>query len=531
MGLSRKFANLGKALDSGSSGDFLTVGDSGGVFRDVEWTEIANKPSYVDSAAATALIDSAYVQARQTDIGLDSGMITNLVDSAYVQLRQGEIGLDSAQVISIIDSAYVSARTPSALDSGGVTSLIDSNYVTNRVTANSGFKNYRYTATADQTTFDSTDVNGNTLSFSEDGILVFYNGVVLEKTVDYTTSTNSITLTEPADSGVSVNIATWTLSTSSSSSASSIAWGGDRGVFGGGYTQSPTTFSNIIDYYDIATAGNATDFGDLTVGRVSGGGASSGSRGVFMAGSRTTGATNIIDYIAISTTGNATDFGDMLFSDQNANASASDVTRGYSLGGQRGSAGSYAYLNNIQYITFDTTGNATDGGNLTAGKRSGCAWNDATTAVAMGGVISGGTPVNNIDYFTMSTSGNASDFGDLTDTVQQRPAGAGDGTYALCAGGRRGTSSNPNGDSEAIDYITIQTTGNASNFGDLTAYKSAVDGAGNGTYATFAGGDANGTRTNVIEVVTVSTPANATDFGDLTAGREDAAGSFSGAAA
>lgn len=310
-----------------------------------------------------------------------------------------------------------------------------------------------------------------------------------------------------------------------------IDWGGDRGVFAGGFTQNPTAYSNIIDYIDITTAGNASDFGDLTVGRYSGDGASNGSRGVFMAGGTSSGASNIIDYITISTTGNATDFGDMVFADQYYNSCASDVTRAYSFGGARGAAGSYAYMNHIQYITIATTGNATDGGNLTVAKSSSCAWNDATTAVIMGGITTGGGALNNIDYFTMSTSGNASDFGDLTDTVKQGPAGAGDATYALCAGGRRGTSTNPNGDSAAIDYITIQTTGNASDFGDLTAYKSGLTGTGNGTYATFAGGDASGTRTNVIEVVTVSTPANAADFGDLTAGREAPAGAFSGAAA
>ena len=37
-----------------------------------------------------------------------------------------------------------------------------------------------------------------------------------------------------------------------------------RGLFGGGYTGA---YSNVIDFVTIATAGNATDFGDLTVAR------------------------------------------------------------------------------------------------------------------------------------------------------------------------------------------------------------------------------------------------------------------------
>ena len=43
-----------------------------------------------------------------------------------------------------------------------------------------------------------------------------------------------------------------------------IVWYGDRGVFAGGVS---ATYFNTIDYVTIATLGNATDFGDLTVGR------------------------------------------------------------------------------------------------------------------------------------------------------------------------------------------------------------------------------------------------------------------------
>ena len=64
----------------------------------------------VDSAATIAIIDSAYVQARQSAIGVDSAATINLVDSAYVQART-TAGTDSATVISLIDSAYVQART------------------------------------------------------------------------------------------------------------------------------------------------------------------------------------------------------------------------------------------------------------------------------------------------------------------------------------------------------------------------------------------------------------------------------------
>ena len=53
-----------------------------------------------------------------------------------------------------------------------------------------------------------------------------------------------------------------------------------RGLFAGGL-QVPSPNTNSIDFVTIATTGNATDFGDLTVARSGVGGCSSSTRGVF----------------------------------------------------------------------------------------------------------------------------------------------------------------------------------------------------------------------------------------------------------
>jgi len=80
-----------------------------------------------------------------------------------------------------------------------------------------------------------------------------------------------------------------------------------RGVFGGGFTGSDT---NVVDYVTIQTAGNATDFGDLTAARSALAACSDATRGVF--GGGTTGSyTNVLDYVTIQTAGNATYFGDL----------------------------------------------------------------------------------------------------------------------------------------------------------------------------------------------------------------------------
>ena len=63
----------------------------------------------------------------------------------------------------------------------------------------------------------------------------------------------------------------------------------------------------------------------------------------------------------------------------------------------------------------------------------------------------------------MSTIGNALDFGNLTSAAHAIGAGS-DGARGIFTGGYVGTTSN-----DRIEYITISTTGNATDFsGELT---------------------------------------------------------------
>jgi|TARA_B100000085_G_scaffold61616_1_gene54473 hypothetical protein len=517
MGLSRKLADLGKFIDSAATSDFLTVDDSGGKFRDVLWTEIAGKPTTLDSAAAQAIVDSAYVQARQVDVGLDSALVTSLVDSSYVQARQGDVGLDSAGITGIVDSAYVNARITSGLDSAGTISLVDSTYVDARTTANSGFKNYRYTATAGQTAFTNSDENGSVLSYSGDALLVFYNGVVLEPTVDYSTSgSNTVTLTEGADSGVSVNVATWTIQ---SSGGSTSFWGGDRGLLGGGDTGgSPGT--NVIDYWDITSSGNATDFGDLVSSKHSmSDGTGNTTRGVFCGGYVGSTFTTVdeIDYVTVSTTGNAQDFGN-LTTGSYVGATAGNGTYGVTAIGYDNGA---TVVNTLDYFTIATTGNASDFGDLTTARYATAGAENGTYSLYMGGQ----SPITNVvDYITVASPGNATDFGDLTQSLRGGAACA-DATRAVVGGG---FDSSP-GRTNVMEYFTVDTPSNGTDFGDLTNSINSSHACSNTTYGTWAGGSDNSGSVNVIQIVTIQTAGNATDHGDLTSSRNGGA-ACSGAA-
>jgi hypothetical protein len=84
-----------------------------------------------------------------------------------------------------------------------------------------------------------------------------------------------------------------------------------RGLIAGSNT--PTT--NLgIEYLTTATLGNSIDFGDMTLARRNMGAVASPTRAVIMAGqlpAPSPGQTNVLDYVEIASTGNAVDFGDL----------------------------------------------------------------------------------------------------------------------------------------------------------------------------------------------------------------------------
>jgi hypothetical protein len=285
-----------------------------------------------------------------------------------------------------------------------------------------------------------------------------------------------------------------------------------RGVFGGGSAPSP---QNTIDYITIATTGNATDFGDLTQARSYLAACSSSTRGVFGGGFTPTPTStylNTIDYITIATTGNATDFGDLTLG-RNDIAACSSSTRGVFGGGNPGP--SPFITNTLDYITIATTGNATDFGDLTAERNRPAACSSFTRGV-FGGGYAPSSNQNVIDYITIASTGNATDFGDLT-VARQYLAACSSSTRGVFGGGYIITPTFIN--SNTIDYITIATTGNATDFGDLTVARTNISACSSSTRGVFGGGNVAPTFQNVIDYITIATTGNATDFGDLTVTR------------
>ena len=283
--------------------------------------------------------------------------------------------------------------------------------------------------------------------------------------------------------------------------------GGGRAVFGGGEVPASPGTTNTIDYTELASTGNASDFGDLTVARRKLASVSSSTRGVF-AGGGTPGATDVMDYITILSTGNATDFGNLLSNSDDSSQcfGGGNDTRGIFAGG-------YNNVNVIQYITIASAGNATDFGDLQTGRFDHAGFASPTRAVFAGGKNTPASPdtLSSIEYVTIASTGNGTSFGDMSAAIRG-PSGAASNTRGLMAGSASTTNS--------IEFLTIATTGNASRFGDLSVARgeTLAGGTSNNVRALWGGGGI----MNVIDFVKIATEGNANDFGDLSVARNTA---------
>jgi hypothetical protein len=178
--------------------------------------------------------------------------------------------------------------------------------------------------------------------------------------------------------------------------------------------------SNVIDYVTIASTGNAIDFGDLLTGTYNMSGASSGTKTLFFGGN--TGArVNTIQFITTGSTGNATDFGDLTADSMDRTASAGNDTRIIVFGGF---GTTLSRTNVIQYVTTATSGNSLDFGDLSVGKYDGGAFSSTTKSVMSGGNTTGGSTgqTNVMEKVTIATTGNAVDFGDLVVATKNNSA-------------------------------------------------------------------------------------------------------------
>jgi len=315
--------------------------------------------------------------------------------------------------------------------------------------------------------------------------------------------------------------------------------GGDRGLkFLGHHSDHPShTVYNVIEYITISSAGNGTDFGDATrYGRQPAcasngvtdrglmcGGTSQASPGTGGTGSKV----DSIEYVTISSTGNGTDFGDYFRA-----AAAQDATQG---GGSNGT-GDRAVWNlassdksQIGYNTVSSAGDSTDFGDRTVttssnGPNGAFTCNGTNNRGVMLGTTGTSTPIYNhtsmrtCDYITINSAGNATDFGDLVSDMALLGSCSNDTSERGI--GMHGYNNIPSGDVllNVIQYITINSAGNATDFGDLIEKVVLAQCGSNGVnergYQYGGDGWNQNNETNTIQYITINSTGNASDFGD-----------------
>jgi hypothetical protein len=254
--------------------------------------------------------------------------------------------------------------------------------------------------------------------------------------------------------------------------ANCISFGGRvrAASMGGQTTPSGSSWTNDVDMVFVASKGNSTDYATLTSSKKEGGGFSNRIRAFYVGAGY-----NIIEYLTIAEGGNFVDFGDMSNGAEQC-AAMSSSTRGVFT--MNSYVPQYSTQNTIEFVEMMSTGNSTDFGDMTAARFTCGSGSNATRGIIAGGYQpspSAGV-VNSCDFLTIATTGNAQDFGDLTEARYGNTGGCSSATRLVQVGGHR----NPSPGTDTMDSLEFATTGNAVDFGNLATAQSGGTSTSNG---------------------------------------------------
>ena len=282
-----------------------------------------------------------------------------------------------------------------------------------------------------------------------------------------------------------------------------------RAVIYQGYQ--PSYYPDMIDFLQITTLGNTQYFGNQNGGAARDRhGCGSNTRGVFGGGiSPGNGRFDAIEYVTLQSEGNGIDFGD-LTQGQGHGATCSSSTRGLFGGGYQPT------LNNtVNYVQIQTLGDALDFGDLFLATGYGSAGSSPTRAIFCGGSYNAPSDLasERTEFFTFASKGNGTDFGGLTNG-RFRPTGCGANLSVFTFGSNAGS-----GQIRGIDQTNTISLGNSVNFGELPYDLAMGFATGNNTRVVVGGGQGAGTspafQQNNIQYITIASSGNSVDFGEI----------------
>jgi len=168
-------------------------------------------------------------------------------------------------------------------------------------------------------------------------------------------------------------------------------------------------------------------------------------------------------------------------------------------------------------VSLDNTRRKFDFGDRVAGGNSRTGTGSSPTRGIMTG--SQTSPNKQIDFITIATTGNSQDFGDMTNL--------GNNCGGACSATRMviGSRVDP---VRPIDYLTIATKGDTITFGDMTVSRSSFASMSDCVRGIFAGGDGSPAQFDEIDYFNIATTGDAVDFGDLPYDNQQTAGCSNG---
>ena len=303
------------------------------------------------------------------------------------------------------------------------------------------------------------------------------------------------------------------------------SWIGDRGLFAGSGAGYPDT-----QYITIPTTGNASTWGYQNAGRGArpGGCCAHDSKAVWMGGGGTNSHTTNIEYMSFTTNAQSQSGGNLNTSRANLAAVSSKQGRGVSMGGVHSGWGFNEYLY-MDYVDIATIGQATSFGNISARRDTNPpAFSNGTIGCVGGGYLGGGPGTITIDYITFSTTSNSSNFGNLLiasnhDGLGNCQQGSANASIGIVYGGtKKYTGYTSFSTYSEIGQYNMVTTGNGTLFGNGTGYQGFLSCFGNKTRGCWAGGQTGfpsyqqGSSTDAIWYIDYATTSGANSFGTLT---------------
>jgi hypothetical protein len=434
---------------------------------------------------------------------------------------------NSTSSSSLIPIGSNSSNSLSSQSQSSLSTVVDLSDSSDSIISNSSNSIISDSSSSKSISSSSTS-SGDPSSSSSDSSRSLSTNSVSSLSINSVSSDSSSTSSGDPSSSSSTDSSNSTLSSSSSSDNSSTSSSSFDSSSSPSFSRSSSSSSgsppmgvfisggnipvNTIDYVIIATTGNAANFGEISGGRFNHAVCASSTRGLMVG---TGGVSHSMSYITFATLGGSTDYGDIA-TPRYAHAGCSDSDRGIYAGGNSGST----TLSTMDYRSISTINNMTSFGSLSIARMYLSAFSSTTRGIFGGGYLAQIGPVNynTIDYVTIATTGNALDFGDLT-IKKYTLAGCSNSTRGIFAGGY---SEELSLSINVIEYVTIASTANATDFGDLTVARNMPAACCDSTRAIIGGGATlfdNQTSVNTIDYITIANVGNATDFGDLTAAR------------